>query len=76
MYAQPLTAKEMEYVVDCMSNEDLLIKQCFAAATATANPATRQICSQLLQTHTHHYQTLMGMLQQHRALAPMQPQMQ
>ncbi|WP_409343078.1 hypothetical protein [Paenibacillus sp. MBLB4367] len=76
MHAQPLTAKELEYVADCMSNEDLLIKQCYAASATTLNAATLQFCGQMLQTHTQHYQTLMHLLDQHRQMAPTQPQLQ
>lgn len=67
---KPLTGKELEYIVDCMSNEDLLIKQCVAAAAQTPTTAVKQICEQLLMQHKQHYQGLLTLLQQHSTLAP------
>ncbi|WP_052343521.1 hypothetical protein [Bacillus massiliigorillae] len=67
---KPLTGKELEYIVDCMSNEDLLIKQCVAAAAQTPTPAVKQICEQLLLQHKQHYQGLLTLLQQHSSIAP------
>lgn len=67
---KPLSAKELEYVVDSMSNEDLLIKQCISAGAQSQNPAVKQICQQLAQKHTQHYQTLMSILEQHVSIAP------
>ncbi|MFX3633028.1 MAG: hypothetical protein ACE3L7_04790 [Candidatus Pristimantibacillus sp.] len=71
---QPITAKELEYIADSMSNEDLLIKQCAQLATAATNPTLRQVGMQELQTHQQHYQTLLQALQQHQQMAPTQPQ--
>ncbi|WP_019240254.1 MULTISPECIES: hypothetical protein [Bacillus] len=67
---KPLTAKEVEYIVDSMSNEDLLIKQCVSAAAQSKNIAVQQICVQLLVQHKKHYQDLLTLLQQHTAIAP------
>ncbi|WP_338552340.1 hypothetical protein [Paenibacillus sp. KS-LC4] len=71
---QPMTAKELEYIVDSMSNEDLLIKQCTAVSVGASNQQLRHVCSQMLNTHQQHYQTLMHTLQQHQSMAPTQPQ--
>ncbi|SFF12534.1 hypothetical protein SAMN04487969_114173 [Paenibacillus algorifonticola] len=71
---QPMTAKELEYVADSMSNEDLLIKQCTAVSVGASNQQLRQMCSQMLHTHQQHYQTLLHTLQQHQSMAPTQPQ--
>ncbi|MFC4777003.1 hypothetical protein ACFO9Q_09425 [Paenibacillus sp. GCM10023252] len=71
---QPITAKELEYIVDSMSNEDLLSKQCAVVASAASNPTLRSVCSQMVQVHQQHYQTLMNSLHQHQQLAPSQPQ--
>ncbi|MCD1258674.1 hypothetical protein B5M42_007485 [Paenibacillus athensensis] len=68
-----LTGKEMEYMVDSMSNEDLLIKQCAVAMASSANPQFRQLCSDMLQTHRRHYRMLMGGLEQQLPAAPLQP---
>mgnify|MGYP003418593533 CR=1 FL=1 len=67
---QPLTGKELEYIADSMSNEDLLIKQCLAAAAQSPNIAVQQICKQLLTQHQQHYQGLFTLLQQHSPIAP------
>ncbi|MGM9988161.1 MAG: hypothetical protein ACI35O_13165 [Bacillaceae bacterium] len=71
---KPLTAKELEYIVDSMSNEDLLIKQCVVAAAQSSNPGVKQICQELLGQHKQHYQTLLSLLQQHTSIAPKTPQ--
>lgn len=59
---QAISAKELEYIVDSMSNEELLLKQCAAAASITANPAVRSQCLSQLQTHEQHLHTLMNVL--------------
>ncbi|MDG0808739.1 hypothetical protein [Cohnella rhizosphaerae] len=71
---QPITGKELEYIADSMSNEDLLIKQCAAAAASCSNQQIKQVLDHQAQVHTQHYQTLMSLLQQHQPLAPTQPQ--
>ncbi|GAA3402063.1 hypothetical protein ACFFNY_35355 [Paenibacillus hodogayensis] len=70
---KPLTAKELEYVADSMSNEDLLIKQLAATASETKNQVIKDSCLNILHTQEKHYQTLLGSLQQHMNLAPQQP---
>ncbi|OXS53895.1 hypothetical protein B1A99_28780 [Cohnella sp. CIP 111063] len=71
---QAITAKELEYIADSMSNEDLLIKQCAVGAATITNPQLRQTCSHMINVHTQHYNTLLSSLQQHQAIAPAQPQ--
>ena len=71
---QPRTAKELAYIIDSISNEDLLIKQCAVVATAGNTPALKQVCSQMIAMHQQHNQILMNALQQHQQLAPTQPQ--
>lgn len=73
---QPLTSKEMEYIVDSMSNEDLLMKQCVATMSQTQNPAVKNMCHQLINTHQQHYNELLQSLQQHARIAPNQNQQQ
>ncbi|MBU8878501.1 hypothetical protein BGM26_05795 [Bacillus sp. FJAT-29790] len=70
----PLTAKEMEYIVDSMSNEDLLTKQCVSTGTQSMNVQVKTLCNQLINQHQQHYQDLMALLQQHQTMAPQQPQ--
>lgn len=71
---QPLTGKELDYIADSISNEDLLIKQLAATAGTTQNPAVQQICIQQIQSHAHHMNALVQLLQQHQSYAPAQPQ--
>lgn len=71
---QPITAKELEYIADSMSNEDLLIKQCAVAASTIGNSQVQQVCSGMINSHKQHYETLLNALQQHQSLAPAQPQ--
>lgn len=66
----PLTAKELEYIVDSMSNEDLLVKQTVVALTHAQTPAVQQLFQQLQGQHTQHYQQLLTCLQQHASMAP------
>lgn len=71
---QALTAKELEYIADSLSNEDLLIKQNALLASLATNPSLRHAGMAELQTHQQHYQTLLQALQQHQPMAPTQPQ--
>ncbi|GGH13937.1 hypothetical protein [Paenibacillus segetis] len=69
---QPMSNKELEYISDCISNEDLLIKQCAAAAVVSQNPTISQAITQHIRTHEQHLTKLTGALQQHQNLAPTQ----
>ncbi|MWC28998.1 hypothetical protein GON22_12925 [Paenibacillus sp. MMS18-CY102] len=71
---QPLTAKELEYIADSMSNEDLLLKQNAVLASASTNPGLRQTAQHFISVHQQHYQTLLQALHQHASIAPTQPQ--
>lgn len=70
----PLSGKELNYIADSLANEDLLMKQCVAAAASSTNPALQQICATMVKAHQAHYQTLAQSLQQHQPMAPTQPQ--
>ena len=69
-----LTAKELEYLADSMSNEDLLIKQCAVAAANVQNAAIKQMLSGMSDAHAQHYNQILEAVQQHQSLAPSQPQ--
>ncbi|AIQ16917.1 hypothetical protein H70357_09770 [Paenibacillus sp. FSL H7-0357] len=71
---QALSGKEVEYIADSISNEDLLIKQMAATAGTTQNATVHQICVQQIQSHTGHMNTLVQLLEQHQQYAPTQPQ--
>ncbi|WP_168122726.1 hypothetical protein [Paenibacillus sp. HB172176] len=71
---QPMTAKELEYIVDSMSNEDLLMKQCASLIAMSTHPEIKNCCNSMLQMHQQHYDSLMHAVTHHQQLAPMQPQ--
>lgn len=60
---QGISAKELSYIADCMSNEEILLKQCAAVASITSNPAVRNQALNQLHTHEQHLHTLMNTLQ-------------
>ncbi|GIP17041.1 hypothetical protein J40TS1_26830 [Paenibacillus montaniterrae] len=68
---QAMTNKELEYVIDSMSNEDLLMKTCAAAAAVSTHPAVKSCCEAMVHTHQANYNTLLQSLQQHQTIAPM-----
>ena len=71
---QAITGKELEYIVDSITNEDLLIKQRAATAAATQNPMIQQACQQYIRSLDHHIDLLVQAIQQHQPLAPTSPQ--
>ncbi|MFD0961379.1 hypothetical protein [Paenibacillus chungangensis] len=71
---QPMTAKELEYIVDSMSNEDLLMKQCAAVVSVSTHPAIRNCCSSMINMHQQHYDSMMHALTHHQGIAPTGPQ--
>ncbi len=71
---QPLTSKEMSYISDSLSNEDLLMKQSAHLAAISQHPQVRQVFTQLVQRHQQHHQHLMQELQNHQTVAPSQLQ--
>ncbi|WP_187768163.1 hypothetical protein [Paenibacillus sp. PL91] len=71
---QPITAKELEYIADSMSNEDLLIKQCAAVIATGTTPGIINLCTQMLHTHQQHYDSLLHAISHHQQIAPTQPQ--
>ncbi|MFD7523692.1 hypothetical protein [Paenibacillus chitinolyticus] len=73
---QSITSKELDYLADSLTNEDLLVKQAANAITHAQNPAIRQIAEHLIQSHQQHYAQILSALQQHAQVAPNQPQQQ
>ncbi|GAB6988363.1 hypothetical protein [Paenibacillus pini] len=74
MQMQAITGKELEYIVDSISNEDLLIKQCAASAATTQNVQIQQALQKYIHTLDQHLNMLTQAMQQHQPLAPAQPQ--
>ncbi|MGG3281973.1 hypothetical protein [Paenibacillus solani] len=70
---QPLTSKELDYIVDCISNESMLAKHCAAAAAASQNHALQQALLGFVSRHEQHLNTLVDSLQTHSSIAPAQP---
>jgi len=68
---QAMTNKELEYVIDSMSNEDLLMKTCAAAAAVSTQTELKQCFQQMTNMHQTNYNTLLQALQQHQSVAPM-----
>lgn len=67
---QPMTGKELEYVADSMSNEDLLLRQTAAVIAVSTHPVLKSCCESMLQTHQANYNVLLSSLQQHQPIAP------
>ncbi|GAB6926810.1 hypothetical protein JCM10914A_07930 [Paenibacillus sp. JCM 10914] len=71
---EPLSSKELDYIMDCISNETMLAKHCAATAAATQNPAIQQALLGFVNRHEQHLDMLVNSLQAHSSVAPTQPQ--
>jgi 23S rRNA maturation mini-RNase III len=71
---QALSPKELNYIADSISNEELLIKQCAATASISHNPQIQQALNQYVRSHEQHLNILVNALQQHQSIAPTQTQ--
>ncbi|MCM3173153.1 MULTISPECIES: hypothetical protein [Paenibacillus] len=71
---QALSPKELSYIADSISNEEMLIKQCAATASISHQPQIRQALNQYVHAHEQHLNTLIQALHQHQSLAPSQSQ--
>ena len=71
---QPLTSKEMSYLCDSMSNEDIITKQCVSVIQDTQNQTVKNELNQIVQKNQQHYNDLLSTLQNHVSIAPSQPQ--
>lgn len=67
---QSLTGKELQYIGDSMTNEDLLMKQCIAISTHATTPQFRQICTDLSTRHMQRYDHLLQVLEEHAHITP------
>lgn len=72
MQMKPLSGKELDYIADSLSNENMLIKLCATARSVSANAQISQIIDQHLQVHEQHTHQMMKMLEQHQQIAPTQ----
>lgn len=71
---QPLSGKELNYISDSISNEDMLIKMCAAAAAVCSNHQLGQAITEHMRVHEQHMHLLIDALKQHQHLAPAQTQ--
>ncbi|GGF85216.1 spore coat protein [Paenibacillus aceti] len=72
MQMKPLSGKELDYISDSLSNENMLIKLCAAAKSVSANPQISQVMGQHLQMHEQHTHQMIEMMKQHQQMAPTQ----
>ena len=68
---QAMTNKELDYVIDSMSNEDSLMKPSAAAAAISTHPEVKRCLEQMTNMHQTNCNTLLQALQQHQAVAPL-----
>lgn len=73
-HMQPLTTKELAYISDSITNENLLIKQCAATAATTQNTIIQQACLTYIRNLDSHLDQLVQSLEAHQQLAPAQIQ--
>jgi len=71
---QALSPKELNYIADSITNEELLIKQCAATASISQTPQIQQALNYYVRSHEQHLNTLVNALQQHQSIAPTQAQ--
>lgn len=71
---QALSPKELSYIADSISNEEMLIKQCAATSSISHQPQIQQALNQYVRAHEQHLNTLIQALHQHQSLAPSQSQ--
>ena len=66
---QPLTSKELNYLNDMLSGEDLLIKLCVAAQAGAPQPETLQFLHHVIGEHQRRHDELVHTLEQHESIA-------
>ncbi|AZK48209.1 hypothetical protein [Paenibacillus lentus] len=69
---QPLSVKELEYISDSISNEEILLKLTAAASAVSKNPAIQNAITSQIRTHEQHINQLIQAISQHQPLAPTQ----
>ena len=67
---QPLSLKELDYIADSISNEEMLSKLCAAAASVSQNFEIEQAMLEHIRAHEHHLHLLTDALRQHQMAAP------
>ncbi len=59
-----MSTKELNYISDCMKNEELLTKLCFEGAAHCQNQRLKDTFEHMAQEHVQNYQHLLSALQQ------------
>lgn len=67
---EQMTCKELEYAMDCMSNENLMLKQATSVISQSIHPELISCCQQIIQDHRNSYQMLLNIVEQHSSVAP------
>lgn len=65
----PLTSKELDYIVDCISNESMLAKHAAATAASAQDKMVQQALMGFVQRHEQHLNELVGALEAHKGIA-------
>ena len=66
---QPLTTKELNYICDMLSMEELLAKTCATAGQQAAQGDARQFLQHVIGSHQRRHDELLHLLEQHEPLA-------
>ncbi|MCY0901841.1 MAG: hypothetical protein OWU32_06575 [Firmicutes bacterium] len=66
---QPLTNKELNYLNDMLSAEDLLIKTCAAALPQATQNDVHQFLHHVVGEHQRRYDDILHVVQQHESVA-------
>lgn len=66
---QPLTTKELNYMCDMLSAEDLLIKTCAAATMQATQGDVQQFLHHVVGEHQRRYDEILRVLEQHESVA-------
>lgn len=66
---QPLTTKELDYLNDMLSAEDLLTKTCAATLPQAKQGDVQQFLHHVVGEHQRRYDDLLRVIEQHESVA-------
>ena len=66
---QPLTTKELNYVCDMLSTEDLLARTCAVASSQSMQNDAQQFLHHVIGEHQRRHDELVQLLHQHETVA-------
>ncbi|WP_068786717.1 hypothetical protein [Paenibacillus phocaensis] len=67
---QPMSIKELDYIADSISNEEMLGKLCAYGVAISQNFEIEQAMQEHVRIHEHHLHLLTESLRQHQMAAP------